>query len=97
MSQDIERGKVGASFEDFLKEQGTYEETSERAVKRVLAFQLAEEMKAKGFTKVFMAKKLGTSRSQLDRLLDPNAENVTLQALANVARQLGRTLHLELR
>ena len=97
MSQDIERGKVGASFEDFLKEQGTYEETSERAVKRVLAFQLAEEMKAKGFTKVFMAKKLGTSRTQLDRLLDPNAENVTLQALANVARQLGRTLHLELR
>ena len=56
MSQDIERGQVGASFEDFLKEQGTYEETSERAVKRVLAFQLAEEMKAKGFTKVFMAK-----------------------------------------
>ena len=50
MSQDIERGKVGASFEDFLKEQRTYEEISERAVKRVLASQLAEEMKAKGIT-----------------------------------------------
>jgi len=97
MSQDIERGKVGASFEDFLKEQGTYEETSERAVKRVLAFQLAEEMKAKGITKVKMAEMLDTSRSQLNRLLDPDAENVTLQSLANVARQLGRTLHLELR
>ena len=97
MSQDIEHGKVGASFEDFLKEQGTYEETSERAVKRVLAFQLAEEMKAKGITKVKMAEMLDTSRSQLNRLLDPDAENVTLQSLANVARQLGRTLHLELR
>jgi len=97
MSQDIETGKVGSSFEDFLKEQGTYEETSERAVKRVLAFQLAEEMKAKGITKVKMAEMLDTSRSQLNRLLDPDAENVTLQSLANVARQLGRTLHLELR
>ena len=97
MSQDIERGKVGASFEDFLKEQGTYEETSERAIKRVLAFQLAEEMKAKGITKVKMAEMLDTSRSQLNRLLDPDAENVTLKSLANVARQLGRTLHLELR
>ena len=97
MSQDIENGKVGASFEDFLKEQGTYEETSERTVKRVLAYQLAEDMKAKGITKVKMSEMLNTSRSQQNRLLDPNAENVTRQSLANVARQLGRTLHLELR
>ena len=97
MSQDIELGKVGASFEDFLREQGTYEETTERAVKRVLAFQLAKEMKDKGISKVKMAEMLDTSRSQLNRLLDPDAENVTLKSLANVARQLGRTLHLELR
>ena len=97
MSQDIERGKVGASFEDFLKEQGTYEETSERAVKRVLAFQLAEEMKAKGITKVKMAEMLDTSRSQLNRLLDPTADNVTLSSLSKVARLMGRTIHLELR
>ena len=97
MSQDIERGKVGASFEDFLKEQGTYEETSERAVKRVLAFQLAEEMKAKGITKVKMAEMLDTSRTQLNRLLDPNMDNVTLTSLAKVAKLMGRTIHLELR
>lgn len=94
---DIEAGKVGGSFEDFLIEHGTYEETTERAVKRVLAFQLAEEMKAKGITKVKMAEQLKTSRAQLNRLLDPDADNVTLASLANVARQLGRTLHLELR
>jgi len=97
MSQDIERGKVGSSFEDFLKEQGTYEETTERAVKRVLAFQLAEEMKAKGITKVKMAEMLDTSRSQLNRLLDPMADNVTLSSLSKVARLMGRSIHLELR
>jgi len=68
MNNGIETGKVGDSFESFLKEQGTYEETTERAVKRVLAFQLAEEMKAKGITKVKMAEMLDTSRSQLNRL-----------------------------
>jgi len=97
MSQDIETGKVGSSFEDFLIEQGTYEETTERAVKRVLAFQLAEEMKAKGITKVKMAEMLDTSRSQLNRLLDPSADNVTLSSLSKVARLMGRSIHLELR
>jgi len=97
MSQEIEAGKVGSSFEDFLKEQGTYEETTERAVKRVLAFQLAEEMKTKGITKVKMAEMLDTSRSQLNRLLDPSADNVTLSSLSKVARLMGRSIHLELR
>jgi len=97
MSQGIEAGKVGSSFEDFLKEQGTFEETTERAVKRVLAFQLAEEMKAKGITKVKMAQMLDTSRSQLNRLLDPSADNVTLAALSKVAKLMGRSIHLELR
>lgn len=97
MSTEIETGKVGSFFEDFLKEQGTYEETTERAVKRVLAFQLAEEMKAKGITKVKMAEMLDTSRAQLNRLLDPTADNVTLASLAKVAKMMGRSLHLELR
>jgi len=97
MNNNIETGKVGDSFENFLKEQGTYEETTERAVKRVLAFQLAEEMKAKGITKVKMAEMLDTSRSQLNRLLDPTADNVTLSALSKVAKLMGRSIHLELR
>lgn len=97
MTTEIETGKVGGSFEDFLIEQGTYEETTERAVKRVLAFQLAEEMKAKGITKVKMAEMLDTSRSQLNRLLDPSADNVTLSSLSKVARLMGRSIHLELR
>ena len=90
MNQNMESGKVGTSFENFLKEEGILGESSERAVKRVLAYQLAEDMKAKGITKAKMAESLGTSRSQLNRLLDPNAENVTLQSLVKIARQLGR-------
>ncbi len=93
---DVEKGHIGGSFEGFLKEQDTYEATTEQAVKRVLAWQLANEMKAQGLSKIKMAERLGTSRSQLDRLLDPEATNVTLAALAKAARAVGRTLRLEL-
>lgn len=71
MTAKTKKGKVGSSFDDFLKEQGIYEEVTENAIKRVLAFQLAEIMKKQNITKVEMAKRLDTSRLQLDRLLDP--------------------------
>ena len=96
MTNDVERGTVGSSFDDFLREQGAYETTVDKAVKRVLAFQLAQAMEAQGITKVAMAKMLETSRSQLDRILDPNNEGVTLGLLARAAQVVGRKLHLEL-
>lgn len=96
MTREVEKGKVGRSFDDFLKEQGSYEETTEQAVKRVLAYQLEIAMKESGINKVEMAKQLKTSRSQLDRLLDPKNDKVTLAALSQAARAVGRTLRLEL-
>ncbi|TDL85416.1 XRE family transcriptional regulator [Meridianimarinicoccus aquatilis] len=96
MTNDVEKGRVGSSFEDFLKAEGTYEATVDQAVKRVLAYQLAEAMETQGITKVAMAKKLETSRSQLDRILDPNNESVTLGLLARAAHIVGRKLRLEL-
>lgn len=96
MTNDVEKGRVGSSFEDFLKAEGTYEATVDQAVKRVLAYQLAEAMETQGITKVAMAKKLETSRSQLDRILDPNNESVTLGLLARAANVVGRKLRLEL-
>lgn len=96
MNDDIEKGRAGELFEDFLAEQGTVEETTERAVKRVLAFQLAAAMEEQSITKVEMAKRLETSRSQLDRLLDPKNDTVTLAVLARAAKAVGRTLRLEL-
>jgi len=96
MISDVEKGSAGESFEDFLKDQGMLEETTEQAVKRVLAFQLAETMKEQGISKVEMAKRLSTSRSQLDRLLDPTHDGVTLGALTRAARAVGRGLRVEL-
>lgn len=96
MKQDIEKGTVGGSFDDFLKEQGTYEETTETAIKRVLAYQLEKAMQESGLNKAAMAKRLQTSRSQLDRLLDPDNDKVTLATLSKAAQAVGRTLHLEL-
>ena len=91
-----ERGRAGQLFDDFLKEQGTYEETTEVAIKRVLAFQLAAAMKEQAISKVEMARRLQTSRSQLDRLLDPDNDTVTLAALARAAKAVGRSLSVEL-
>lgn len=95
-TRGIEKGKAGPLFEDFLKEQGTYEETTEVAIKRVLAFQLAAAMKEQSITKAEMARRLETSRSQLDRLLDPDNDAVTLAALARAAKAVERSLSVEL-
>lgn len=96
MSKDIEKGTAGDLFGDFLKEQNAYEETTEIAIKRVLAFQLAAAMKDQKISKVEMAKRLHTSRSQLDRLLDPENDTVTLSALVRAAKAVGRGLRVEL-
>ena len=94
---DIEKGKAGGLFSDFLKDQGTYEATTEQAVKRVIAYQLASAMQEQGISKVEMARQLETSRSQLDRLLDPDNDKVTLATLSRAAKVVGRELTFELR
>ncbi|WMS41502.1 helix-turn-helix transcriptional regulator [Acuticoccus sp. MNP-M23] len=93
---EIEAGTAGPLFEDFLRDEGTYAATTEQAVKRVLAFQLAAAMKDEGITKAEMARRLETSRSQLDRLLDPANESVSLGVLGRAAKVLGRRLRVEL-
>lgn len=72
------------------------EATTEQAVKRVLAYQLAAAMKERRISKVEMAKRLNTSRSQLDRLLDPSNDRVTLAMLSRAAIAVGWTLNIQL-
>ena len=96
MTDEIERGSAGPLFEDFLREQGTHAETTENAVKRVIAFQLAAAMKEQAISKAEMARRLSTSRSQLDRLLDPNNDTVSLTVLNRAAQAVGRSIKLEL-
>jgi antitoxin HicB len=90
------RGRVGSSFDDFLRETGDYEAVKSKAIKRVLAWQISEAMREDGLTKAEMAKRMSTSRSQLDRLLDPANDDVTLSTLARAAEALGREIRLEL-
>jgi hypothetical protein len=87
---------TGSDFDDFLKEEGLYEDCSATAIKRVLARQLAEEMKRLSLTKTEMAARMQTSRSQLDRLLDPEKTGVSLDTIQRAASVVGRQLRIEL-
>jgi len=87
---------IGSSFSDFLKEEGLYDEVTAHAIKRVLAWQIEQAMKSQGLTKVEMAKRMKTSRAQLDRLLDPDNDKVQLDTIQRAATALGRRLHLAL-
>lgn len=90
------RGYIGSSFSDYLKEEGTFEESKAVALKRVLAWQLRQAMEKRQMSKNAMARAMNTSRSQLDRILDPENERVQLNTLVSAARVLGRELQIEL-
>jgi antitoxin HicB len=87
---------IGSSLEDFLDEEGILESSTAKAIKSVIAWQLAEEMKAKRVTKQRLADLMRTSRAQVDRILDPEKGNVTIETLQRAALLLGRRLRLEL-
>jgi antitoxin HicB len=72
---------IGSSLDDFLKEEGFFEDATNHAVKRVLAWQVEKAMKDQGITKVEMARRMGTSRAHLDRLLDPENDKVQLDTV----------------
>ena len=90
------KGRIGSSFDEFLKQEDLYEEVTARAIKRVIARQLDALMQHQGLTKASLAKRMRTSRAQLDRLLDPDNESVTLGTLTRAAQAVGRHLRMEL-
>ena len=87
---------LGSTLESWLDEQGIREEVTAAAIKAVIAAQLAEAMKAQGITKTAMAARMQTSRTQLDRLLNPAVGGVTLDTLQRAARIVGREIRVEL-
>lgn len=87
---------IGSAVDDFLKDEGAYETTKAVAIKRVLAWQIEKAMKEQRLTKAEMARRMDTSRSQLDRLLDADSDSVTLDTLTRAARAIGRRIKLEL-
>ena len=87
---------IGSDFDEFLVEEGLLEEATAVAVKRFIAFQLAEKMSETNLSKAEMARRMETSRSALDRLLDPDNSSVTLQTLQSAVQALGGRLKIEL-
>jgi DNA-binding phage protein len=86
---------LGSSFDEFLEEEGLLEDATATAVKRVIAIQIARKMSADSLSKSEMARRMRTSRSALDRLLDPSNSAVTLQTLQSAANALGGRLRVQ--
>jgi DNA-binding phage protein len=87
---------IGSDFDAFLEEEGLLEKTTVRAVKRYIAYRLAERMTEARLSKSEMARRMDTSRSALERLLDPDNPSVTLQTLQSAVQALGGRLKIEL-
>jgi predicted XRE-type DNA-binding protein len=87
---------IGTNFDDFLDEEGLWADAEATAIKRVVAYQIELEMKQANLSKTAMAEKMHTSRTALDRLLDPSNVSVTLQTLERAALALGKRLKIEL-
>ncbi len=89
------KNHTGSSIDDFLKEEGIFEEAQAQAVKEVVAWQLDEAMRKRKISKNKMAKLLKTSRTQVDRLLSPKSD-ITLSSLQRAAAMVGRRVMIEL-
>lgn len=85
---------IGSSFEDFLREEGIYEEVEAGAIKKVVACMIEQSMIESRVSKSEMARRMGTSRTQLDRLLDPAYQSVTLATIAKAASALGKKISI---
>ena len=86
----------GSSLDSFLEQEGVLGEFQARAIKEVIAWQLAEAMKARKISKSALAVLMKTSRTQINRVLDPNDGNVTIETLQRAAALVGKRVQLEL-
>src|SRR5712691_4356825 len=96
MAEGTEHRPIGSTFEAWLEQEGILAETTEHAIKAVISWQLQRAMQERGLSKKTMAALMGTSRSQLDRLLDPESDAVTLKSLMRAARLVGKKIKIDL-
>ncbi|MBI5039801.1 MAG: XRE family transcriptional regulator [Gammaproteobacteria bacterium] len=92
MAKTSRNKHIGSDFDAFLREEALLAQAQAMAIKRVLATQVTTAMREQGITKAELAKRLRTSRAQLDRLLDPDNASVTLQTIGRVAQLLGKRI-----
>lgn len=90
------RKHIGSTLDSFLKEEGLLEEVESRAAKQLIAFQIANELRRQKMTKSGLAQRMKTSRTELERILDPNGESVSVGTLERAAAALGKRLRIQL-
>jgi len=91
----VKKNRLGSNFDDFLQSRRLLEVTEATAIKRVIAYEIAQGMKRRKLTKTEMANRMKTSRASLERLLDPANPSVTLTTLERAAAILGKKLKVE--
>jgi hypothetical protein len=96
MTEKRKNKHLGSSFDAYLVEEGLYEEATSVAWKRVLSWEVSEAMKKEGISKSEMAKRMNTSRSQLERLLDPDNPNILLETVQKAAAAVGKRMTISL-
>jgi predicted XRE-type DNA-binding protein len=96
MANDDDIHPIGSSFESFLEEDGLLDSVDEAAIKEVIAWQVGQSMSQRGLTKTALAEAMQTSRTQVNRLLDPGNTGVSMHTLYRAAAVLGKTLRIEL-
>ena len=92
----MSKKNIGSSFDDFMQEESLLDSSTAVALKRVIAWQIDQEMKAQKLTKTELAKRMHTSRAALNRLLDENDASLTLTTLASAAAAMGKKVNLQL-
>ena len=85
---------IGSDFDDFLREEGIFEEVQAGAIKKVVACMIEQAMAESHVSKTEMARRMKTSRAQLDRLLDPANPSVTLTTIAKAAKAVGKKMSI---
>ena len=92
----MNKKRIGSNFDEFLRDEQLLDDVEATAIKRVIAFQIVQEMKRRKLTKMEMASRMKTSRAALERLLDPANTSVTLSTLERAALALGKKLRIEI-
>jgi predicted XRE-type DNA-binding protein len=92
----VDKKRIGGDFEEFLRDEGILEDAEAVAAKRVIAFQIAQEMERAHVSQSELARRMKTSRSAVERLLDPANPSVTLSTLERAAGAMGKRLRVQL-